>query len=557
MKNGPRPEGRLRAVLTLLVALAAVVVAPAPAPASPIPPMPELWVMDATGENPVRLAEGSWSDSEFDWSPDATRIAFAQFSDIYVAGSDGTNAANVTSTPHVSERNPTWSPDGQQLAFAALGIEISAADGSNRRRVTSANDSLPESSPDGTRIAFIRTTGPGPGRLHSVAPDGTALQLLSQSDAGYIRPAWSPDGTQIAFATYHGDLRVVSADGTREVDVTGELSNVVGFSWSPDGSQIAFAAEGAIYIVNSDGTERRLVVPAPAAAPSWSPAGDEILFSRSGDLYVVQLDGSGLTRLTESDLRNETFPRWSPDGRKVAFISTEVQVLCGGFPWPLEATIIGTNGDDELEGTTGVDVIAGRGGNDTIRGLGGDDFICGDAGADTVFGDEGNDAVFGGQGSDILRGDAGDDELEGGGGADDLDGGAGSDAATYMTAPRPVTVNLAVGRARGWGRDVLSSIENVFGSWRGDRLIGDGRANELWGAQPFFGDKGDVIRGRGGSDTLYGLAGSDAIHGGRGNDHLDGDFERQRMRGSDALVGGRGRDTCVNGERTRGCETRR
>ncbi len=86
----------------------------------------------------------------------------------------------------------------------------------------------------------------------------------------------------------------------------------------------------------------------------------------------------------------------------------------------LDATIIGSENDDDLAGTPDADVIVGLGGNDRIEGLDGDDVICGG---------EGDDDLFGGAGGDLLFGDAGNDTLEGGTEADVCDGVTGIDVA--------------------------------------------------------------------------------------------------------------------------------
>jgi peptidoglycan hydrolase-like protein with peptidoglycan-binding domain len=110
----------------------------------------------------------------------------------------------------------------------------------------------------------------------------------------------------------------------------------------------------------------------------------------------------------------------------------EEPALCQGAA----ATIVGTDGPDELLGTDGSDVIAGLGGDDQIEGLGGDDLICagpgddvvrGGLGDDRIFGEAGNDFLYGDGGADYLVGAAGDDILEGGFGSDQLLGGAGND----------------------------------------------------------------------------------------------------------------------------------
>lgn len=91
------------------------------------------------------------------------------------------------------------------------------------------------------------------------------------------------------------------------------------------------------------------------------------------------------------------------------------------------ATIVGTNGPDEIIGTNGPDVIAGLGGRDVIRGLGGDDIICGDGGRDKIFGGPGDDLIYGGRGPDRLKGNRGRDAIFGGDGNDRMAGGPSMD----------------------------------------------------------------------------------------------------------------------------------
>ncbi len=112
----------------------------------------------------------------------------------------------------------------------------------------------------------------------------------------------------------------------------------------------------------------------------------------------------------------------------------------------VDATLVGTVGDDVLLGTAGNDVIVALGGNDEIRGLGGADLICGGPGNDKIFGlggpdridggigndtiqgGDGNDWLFGGTGADLILGADGKDRMFGNGGDDRLFGGPGADA---------------------------------------------------------------------------------------------------------------------------------
>lgn len=135
-------------------------------------------------------------------------------------------------------------------------------------------------------------------------------------------------------------------------------------------------------------------------------------------------------------------------------------------------TVVGTEGDDELEGTEGPDVICGLGGDDLLRGL------------------------------------AGNDELL---------GGSGEDTADFSPSGWGVRVSLLTGTSQGDGMDVLAEVEHAIGSSSGDLLEGSAVANTLEG---LGGD--DVLLGYGDGDRLEGGDGGDYLHGGGGSDAIDG-----------------------------------
>jgi Ca2+-binding RTX toxin-like protein len=121
-------------------------------------------------------------------------------------------------------------------------------------------------------------------------------------------------------------------------------------------------------------------------------------------------------RKTDSRLANNT-------SRERTVVENTPPVICAGRV----ATIVGTDGPDNLVGTDGPDVIAAFSGDDDIIGLGGNDVVCGSGGRDAVRGGSGDDAIKAGGGHDRLKGEGGDDRLQGKGGPDSLKGGRGND----------------------------------------------------------------------------------------------------------------------------------
>jgi len=257
----------------------------------------EIYVMNADGTGITRLTTDPGADSKPAWSPDGTRIAFVSTrdgnSEIYVMNADGSAITRLTNDA-AFDGAPSWSPDGSRIAFVReiapfiLGIHVMNADGSGILRLTSGPwDSEPDWSPDGARIAFTHELLDDftPASIQVMNADGSGVHALTSYLGGAAlyaesSPAWSPDGTQIAFWSYgFGIARITSdgGDGTISLFTDGV---VYGASpdWSPDGKKIVFlvAWEPAdrppgIYVINRDGTGPTPLLPANNFDPAWSP----------------------------------------------------------------------------------------------------------------------------------------------------------------------------------------------------------------------------------------------------------------------------------------------
>jgi Ca2+-binding RTX toxin-like protein len=133
-----------------------------------------------------------------------------------------------------------------------------------------------------------------------------------------------------------------------------------------------------------------------------------------------------------------------------------------------------------------------------------DDVLKGDGQLNLIVGGDGNDSISARGFTDLLSGDAGDDVI---------DGGPGRDEVSYYESPRGVVVNLATGKAVGWGADRLQHVEDAEGSRLDDRLLGNSAVNRLEGA-----GGADRLIGLGNNDVLTGIGGRDFADGGRGHD---------------------------------------
>jgi Tol biopolymer transport system component len=239
------------------------------------------------------------------FSPDGSRIAFDNFlADEYgieTANPDGTDVVRLTRG--VNESWPSWSPDGSKIVFSSTrhdpsidectpgtdalcptDIYVMDADGSHIERLTTdaAPEFAPAWSPDGSRVAFVRADR-GHSAVFTMAPDGSEIRRISDTDGHPdARPTWSPDGSKLAFG--EGDAIVISnADGSGATSVFADGVMFVGDPvWSPDGVRIAFVEQSeegtdtAIYSITPDGSDRRRLAGAPfgygvAGDIAWQP----------------------------------------------------------------------------------------------------------------------------------------------------------------------------------------------------------------------------------------------------------------------------------------------
>lgn len=257
------------------------------------------------------------------WSPDGNSIAF--FSDrggnpdIYIMKSDGSQVEQLTRDAFASlyftksseDRNPSWSPDGTQLAF--------------------------ESGRDNQMLTYVNHD------IYVMAADGSNIKRLTDDGADEGGPRWSPSGGLIAYTKMEyfsdqalienptWDVYLMNADGTQQVQLTKDPFNELEPSWSPDGGKIAFISDRSgqnfdIYIMNSDGSNVTQLTDDPANefGPVWSPDGKQIVFNsdRNGNvqLFMISIDGSNLVQLTK-DSSNSAYADWSPDGKRIVFES--------------------------------------------------------------------------------------------------------------------------------------------------------------------------------------------------------------------------------------------
>ena len=303
-------------------------------PLAPLPDAGPRPVMAAPGlPAPVALTQNGAGDGEPVWSSDGQEVLFhtnrAGNYEIYIMDSDGGNQVRLTDNPE-QDLFPTWSPDGQKIAFGRTqggwangDIYVMDRDGGNVTPIAVGPvfDWDPHWSPDGAQISFSSSRAGGRMEIFVMEPDGGGVRQLTRNGANSWGARWAPDGQQIVYFVENA-IAIMDRDGGNEVRLAPNAYND-GPAWSPDGSRIAFSSgpepvDTEIYVMDRDGSNLTRLTDTEARdrRPSWSPDGTQVAFesgaAEAEDIYVVDV-----SELLSTDEPTDEPAAVTPSGKRL------------------------------------------------------------------------------------------------------------------------------------------------------------------------------------------------------------------------------------------------
>jgi serine/threonine protein kinase/Tol biopolymer transport system component len=302
-----------------------------------------LWSMAVPGGQPRRL--GALTAQDAAWSPDGETIVFGSGHDVYRARSDGSEARRLASV----NGTPMWlrfSPDGQTIRFTLVDRAVNrtalwemAADGTGLRPLLAGWNSPSQEccgswTPDGAYFVF-ESTRRGLASIWAMREKRSLWHKISRQPVqltfgqmGCYAPLASSDGKRVFFIGTQPRSEILRLDwsGHQPVPFMPGLS-ADGLSLSRDGQWIAYVADpdGTLWRARMDGSERRQLSfpPMECGLPRWSPDGRQVAFSgqtpgQPWKTYVVSGEGGAPEQLVPG-AGEELDPSWSPDGSSIVF----------------------------------------------------------------------------------------------------------------------------------------------------------------------------------------------------------------------------------------------
>lgn len=246
--------------------------------------------------------------------------------DVWVMNADGSDPQQITRTPQ-DESFPEWSPDGTRIAYqTGLDIYVMDEDGSNPRLIVT-NGSDPTWSPDGKELAYSAVDGTETDLAVVNVETKEAHKITNTTDVNDVYPDWSPDGSRIVFFSDFNatpGLYTIDPETSDAQPLTSDGAFNFFPAWSADGEKVAYAYPRGdiqgVALINKDGTGVLKLTDTSTydSFPAWSPDGCCIAFlstrvDQQSDIFVMRPDGSGIRRITQTPSEEGVYGMgWKP-----------------------------------------------------------------------------------------------------------------------------------------------------------------------------------------------------------------------------------------------------
>jgi eukaryotic-like serine/threonine-protein kinase len=302
--------------------------------------MGQLWRLPILGGSPQRL--GALVGQDAAWSPDGGTLVYANGSELFLAKNDGTESRKLVSVPGQGFY-PAWSPAGSKLRFTAIDYKTGgsslwevSAQGTNLHPLLPGWHTPPDEccgkwTPDGKYFVFQSH-----GQIFALSEKGRYLHQftgkpiqLTSSPLGLFTPLPGKDGKKLYVVgrTYRGELERLEPKSGRFMPFLSGIS-AEDLTFSKDGQWMAYVSypEGILWRSRPDGREKVQLSYPPlfAGMPRWSPDGKQIAFGdysvgKPARIYLVSAEGGSPQQLLPEHPEPQRDPNWSPAGDKIVF----------------------------------------------------------------------------------------------------------------------------------------------------------------------------------------------------------------------------------------------